>query len=371
MSLRDYLKTALQGVKTYVDTNFVNKSQGTSNAGKYLTVGTDGKISLRELGLQITPILEENVPATFAEIAQLETGLYFAYGYKNIEVSDKHTMLLTGLFYIDQSDTVVAITIYDSGYIYYLRNINSNWSVMSYTSLDGFAYRDGEALKTQIANTYVAKSQGTANANKFLGIGSDGNVTPVDAPSGGSEYTLPIATSDTLGGVKPVAKTETMTQEVGVDENGGLFTLAGGGSDGTWKLLASITTVEDVTDYTISQDMDGNSFECDEFIYYEENTTGSSTGYRSVLVNGMNCLYYIMAINTGYQCCINVRLLNNGMCHAYGEFGQLKGVIPMNDLKLMGCGLSPRSDFSSFKSFTVKNITNMAGQVIKIYGKVK
>lgn len=37
-------------------------------------------------------------------------------------------------------------------------------------------------------------------------------------------YTLPIATSETLGGVKPVAKTDKMTQPVGVDENGALFT---------------------------------------------------------------------------------------------------------------------------------------------------
>lgn len=41
---------------------------------------------------------------------------------------------------------------------------------------------------------------------------------------GGSSYALPIATPDTLGGVKPAAKTEAMTQTVGVDENGELWT---------------------------------------------------------------------------------------------------------------------------------------------------
>lgn len=39
---------------------------------------------------------------------------------------------------------------------------------------------------------------------------------------------LPIASSTQLGGVKPVDKTEDMTQEVGVDEEGKLFTLLGG-----------------------------------------------------------------------------------------------------------------------------------------------
>lgn len=53
------------------------------------------------------------------------------------------------------------------------------------------------------------------------------------AGSGGNvDYTLPVATAETLGGVKPVAKTEAMTQAVGVDANGALYTEPGkGGSD--------------------------------------------------------------------------------------------------------------------------------------------
>ena len=40
----------------------------------------------------------------------------------------------------------------------------------------------------------------------------------------GATYTLPIASSTQLGGVKPVAKTDAMTQSVGVDETGALWT---------------------------------------------------------------------------------------------------------------------------------------------------
>ncbi len=51
-----------------------------------------------------------------------------------------------------------------------------------------------------------------------------------------SMYELPTATASKLGGVKPVAKTDAMTQSVGVDANGALFTEPGqggsGGSDG-------------------------------------------------------------------------------------------------------------------------------------------
>lgn len=41
---------------------------------------------------------------------------------------------------------------------------------------------------------------------------------------GNGAYTLPVANAETLGGVKPVAKTEAMTQPVGVDANGALYT---------------------------------------------------------------------------------------------------------------------------------------------------
>lgn len=40
----------------------------------------------------------------------------------------------------------------------------------------------------------------------------------------GTSYTLPIASPTQLGGVKPVAKTDAMTRNVGVDGNGGLYT---------------------------------------------------------------------------------------------------------------------------------------------------
>ena len=48
----------------------------------------------------------------------------------------------------------------------------------------------------------------------------------------GSSYTLPIASETTLGGVKPVTKTDTMTQAVGVDAGGALWTVPGSGEGG-------------------------------------------------------------------------------------------------------------------------------------------
>ena len=52
--------------------------------------------------------------------------------------------------------------------------------------------------------------------------GPQGEQGPKGDP--GATYTLPIASSTQLGGVQPAAKTETMTQAVGVDAGGALWT---------------------------------------------------------------------------------------------------------------------------------------------------
>lgn len=75
----------------------------------------------------------------------------------------------------------------------------------------------------------------------------------VEIPDGGSGgYNLPIASPTTLGGVQPVAKTDEMTQSVGVDEAGGLWTAKGTGSgEREWAHVASIITEEDVLEVKV------------------------------------------------------------------------------------------------------------------------
>ena len=60
--------------------------------------------------------------------------------------------------------------------------------------------------------------------------GPQGEKGPKGDP--GATYTLPIASSTQLGGVQPVAKTEAMTQSVGVDDAGALWTAPGSGEGG-------------------------------------------------------------------------------------------------------------------------------------------
>lgn len=68
----------------------------------------------------------------------------------------------------------------------------------------------GETVKTPVSN--IVNDDGT-------------QWTPPE------DYTLPVANSTTLGGVKPAAKTDDMTQSVGIDANGALFTAPGGNSN--------------------------------------------------------------------------------------------------------------------------------------------
>ena len=74
-----------------------------------------------------------------------------------------------------------------------------------------------------------------------------------------SAYTLPVATPETLGGVQPAAKTEDMTQSVGVDKDGGLWTVprGNGGSSEKEMLLINYTVAEPVSmvDIPITEEM--------------------------------------------------------------------------------------------------------------------
>ena len=79
--------------------------------------------------------------------------------------------------------------------------------------------------------------------------------------------TIPIANSTTLGGVMPVNKTDGMTQEVGVDSTGKLYTAPGGGSN---------TVVYDL--------VQGNEFTADDVRSMYDNY---SNGKR-VLINYVN-----------------------------------------------------------------------------------
>lgn len=83
----------------------------------------------------------------------------------------------------------------------------------------------------------------------------------------GQDYTLPVASSTVLGGVQPADKTDAMTQAVGVDAGGALWTEpgGGGGSGKTLALIAELTLSEEAH-FEITNDIDGNPISETELI---------------------------------------------------------------------------------------------------------
>lgn len=110
------------------------------------------------------------------------------------------------------------------------------------------------------------------------------------------DYTLPIANHDTLGGVKPVTKSDDMTQSVGVDESGGLWTVPGiGGSGGGNANICTITAEQGVDGITVELPTTLNKFCIIEFrivfgevllqpmALYSRQGSGNYHGYSTAL----------------------------------------------------------------------------------------
>lgn len=76
--------------------------------------------------------------------------------------------------------------------------------------------------RNNIGLTPVAKTD-----NMTQSVGLDAETGELWTNPGAEAYTLPVASATQLGGVKPTAKTDEMTQQVGVDEDGALYTKPG------------------------------------------------------------------------------------------------------------------------------------------------
>lgn len=106
--------------------------------------------------------------------------------------------------------------------------------------------------------------------------------TGATGPAGPS-YTLSIANATTLGGVQPVAATEDMTQPVGVDADGLLFTAPGGGEERKWSLLGTVdcSVVSGDIEFT---DLD-NYTEFYVLLETPKNDSTTASGY-GLVING-------------------------------------------------------------------------------------
>ena len=85
--------------------------------------------------------------------------------------------------------------------------------------------------------------QGEQGPQGEKGEKGDTGATGPQGPAGSIDN-LPIASPTTLGGVQPAAKTNEMTQDVGVDDAGGLWTAPGGSGGGDETLIVFDITLE-------------------------------------------------------------------------------------------------------------------------------
>lgn len=96
-------------------------------------------------------------------------------------------------------------------------------------------YMKDKDTAADFAYVYIETSAGALRR-----ISKDAFIDAVESLlGGGSDYTLPTATESKLGGVMPVAKTSAMTQDVGVDSEGKLYTAPGSGTGSSYTLPAA------------------------------------------------------------------------------------------------------------------------------------
>lgn len=143
-----------------------------------------------------------------------------------------------------------------------------------------------------------------------------------------NEYTLPIATSETLGGVKPIAKTDKMTQAVGVTKEGLLYTapptvVSGSTDEGTFKKIIETTFGNDCFSFTVTTDKDNNLLSLKEgFIFITTAQPKSTSTNRNYAVgfcdwetsfNGKSDIYSIQLYKNYefYRYGLYFRVINN------------------------------------------------------------
>lgn len=105
---------------------------------------------------------------------------------------------------------------YDSSLVSYMVGISGTTAIVSYNEID-------VATEAQVNAKYTKPSGGIPKTDLASAVQTSLNKADTALQS------VPLATASAVGGVKPVAKTDTMTQSVGVDTNGALFTAPSGG----------------------------------------------------------------------------------------------------------------------------------------------
>ena len=169
--------------------------------------------------------------------------------------------------------------------------------------------------------------------------GPQGEQGPKGDP--GDTYTLPIASSTQLGGVQPASKTETMTQAVGVDEAGGLWTAPGGGGT-VWEVICDIKTEEEVAKMGVTETSTGRPFnDYDDFIV--------------ILAVAPNSGDYSLGIKLGFSG-TDPWHVGNSLCSgvkASDPNGKVRFSVAF--VRNIGIGVIPLASYNSYNTYSMSN----------------
>lgn len=160
-----------------------------------------------------------HIPSTATEVNAEPSGAVSQHNVSDVAHNDIR-LLIQGL-----SDRLIALADSDDTTLDQMSEvvayIKSNRDLISSVTTSKVSVADiVDNLTTNVANKPLSAAQGVA-----LKALIDALTEAMPEP-----YTLPIANETTLGGVKPVAKTDEMTQPVGVDDAGSLWAKAASGS---------------------------------------------------------------------------------------------------------------------------------------------
>ena len=146
-----------------------------------------------------------------------------------------------------------------------------------------------DASGNVITATYATKTENNAKYTKpSTGIPKsdlESSVQTSLSKADSALQSIPIATPSVVGGVKPVTKTSEMTQEVGVDSNGALWTKEASGG----------TTV--IANPTATGTQDLNSLQVGGTVYNIPQGTGSDEPIIPTI--GENGNWYVNGVDTG------------------------------------------------------------------------
>ena len=233
------------------------------NAGLYVDVGT--------VTTGTNAVSEDVFQAVSSEKC---AGIMLTYGPSKMLLPKSGIVLDTSVMFI--------YTLFDSGDSIgtYIAVVSSNNIHFEFNSAD-------VATVEQVTAKYTKPSGGIPKTDLASAVQTSLNKADTALQS------VPLATSSAIGGVKPVAKTDDMTQSVGVDANGALFTApSGGGSieymtddevDALFASTPSIPSFADATWEQIAQVAEAGTAS-DYFAVGDEKTIALSTDEQITLV---------------------------------------------------------------------------------------